>query len=146
MAKKFRFRLESILKVKRIKEDQIKSELGKYYEKEKKILENISFIESQISVLEDDIKKMKSFTIDEYKEHHFYLSNLKQKKENDKIELEQIRNKISEVKKRLVEVMKERKVLESLKEQKIEEFKKEQNLKMQKTLDETGISRFKKNA
>jgi len=146
LAKKFKFRLESILNIKYIKEDKIKTELGNLYSEEKKILNKIDFIESQIIIIENEIKSMSNFTIQEYKENHFYLSNLKQQKADVKISLKKIKKKIDATKERLVKAMKERKVLEALKENKKEEYKKEENLKMQKIMDELGITRFKKDA
>ncbi len=134
----FKFRLETILKLKEQFEKNAKNELGiaiMKLEEEKLKLKNICD-EIKINMIEfknactgiiqrEKIKELKSFLdfLDGAKERQ--EENVKKEEEN----VDKIRDK-------LVEIMKERKVLENLREKEFHKYLKEEERKEQQRVDE----------
>jgi len=143
MPKKFKFKLEPILKIKTKKVEESKNSLNivvrSRYEKENEI-ETLNEVKKdfiscpQITTKAADMQAVKD-----------YVNNINfqiQKKENEKIKLLEIE---SHRRDRLNEAMKEEKVVVKLKEKKIEEYQKELNREESSFLDEVGTNQYIKN-
>ena len=140
MAKKFKFRLEPVLKIRTEKVEETKKNLNiavrSRYEKENEIsnLNNIKkqfLAEPQVITKAADMQTAKD-----------YVNNVDmqlQKKEEEKIKLLEIENQRRE---KLNEALKEEKVIVKLKEKKIAEHQQQINKEETDFLDEVGTNQF----
>ncbi len=142
--KGFKFRLQSLLNVKEKFEQQAKIVFG---EETAKLQEEKNKLINLYNSKEDVLQKQRenfSGTIDifyfnEYRNYSMKLDQMIKKQ----IEAVQIQNmRTEEAKKRLADIMKERKTLEKLKEKEIEIFKKEVQLAEDKQVDELVTYKF----
>ena len=140
MAKKFNFRLESVLKIRTEKVEETKNSLNvavrNRYEKENEILtltgEKKHFLaEPQIVLKASDMQATKD-----------YMSSIDRQleiKENEKIKLIEIEKYRLE---KLNEALKEEKVIVKLKEKKLTEHQQKVNREETNFLDEVGTNQF----
>lgn len=141
MAKRFSFRLESVLKIRTFKSDLAKEELNKVVayrlEKERQIFEYKIQIENTLN-------KTKRTTISDFQANYQYKSYLEE--EIKKLEGEILRILEIEAIRReaLAEAMKEQKVIEKLKEKKQEQYRLEMNHIDAIYFDELAINRYDK--
>ncbi len=142
--KGFKFRLQSLLNVKEKFEQQAKIVFG---EETAKLEAEKSKLVDLYNNKEDVLQKQReSFTgtinIHSFNEYRNYSMKL------DKMIIEQIEAvqkqhiKTEEAKKKLADIMKERKTLEKLKEKEVEIFKKEMQLAEDKQVDELVTYKF----
>lgn len=148
MAKKFKFKLENVLKIKLLNEEKIKAELAELLARKESVKKELEFIKSQELLLIDEFKQLKSGTARDFVMNQKLIYNIRKQYKDKQMDLVDIDEKIKKTKSRLAKALKERKVLESLKEKKFEEFKKEENKRIQSIMDELGLSiiRRRKNA
>ncbi len=141
MAKRFSFRLESVLKIRTFKAELAKEELNKVIafrlEKENQIAENQTQIEQTLT-------KTKRTTISDFQANYQFKSFLEE--EIKKLEGEVLRILEIEAIRReaLAEAMKEQKVIEKLKEKKQEQYRIEMNQLEAIFFDEIAINRYDK--
>jgi len=141
---RFIFKLQRLLDIKEMKEQQLKGELAEIkreYEEEKGILHSL---EDEHNLYLDRLREyqLKAISIQEVRWYYVYLSKLVNDISAKSQRLEDLLNRIDELTKRLIEVSKERRVLEKLKERRWEEFKKEVDHIEQEALDEIGTSQY----
>ena len=136
----FRFRLEPVLRVKRIREDQRKKEFGealsRFWEESRRLDE---LKRKRMEYLGALGRVGDPFRLRLAMEYARYLEG--EIKESER-RLESLRREVEAKRKALVEAMKERKILERLKEKKLEEYRREELLKEIKNLDEIASLRF----
>ena len=136
----FRFRLEPVLRVKRIREDQRKKEFGealsRFWEESRRLEE---LKRKRMECLGALGKVGDPFRLRLAVEYARYLEG--EIKESER-RLENLRREVEAKRKALVEAMKERKILERLKEKKLEEYRRKELLKEIKSLDEIASLRF----
>lgn len=134
---KFSFRLQSVLNLKKQREDNLKNELGKamrILEEEKR---RLAILECSLnSLVEEFNNKAKKSTVRkliEYKEYLTLLAcNIKVQKEN----VNCAAHNVDKVREELLQAVKERQILDKLKEKKKEEYYTEQTRIEQKAIDE----------
>ncbi|MDI6703075.1 MAG: flagellar export protein FliJ [bacterium] len=140
---RFSFKLQRVLDIKERKEEQLKGELAnvkREYEEEEEILHSL---ERSHSIYLDRLRRhqLNTISIQEVRWYQTYLSKLVNDISSQSQKLEDLLRRIDELKEKLIEVSKERRVLEKLKERKWDEFKHEVEYLEQETLDEIGTSR-----
>ncbi|MCX7879664.1 MAG: flagellar export protein FliJ [Ignavibacteria bacterium] len=139
MAKKFIFRLESLLNLKSFKVKEIEEAIQRVlyfrYQTEEEIAENEEYL---ASLNNSKNGLFRAFDIQVQNNHKDFVKNeiIKLRQQLDRInEIEQIlRNRLSEAKK-------EEKILEKIKEKKFIEHQIEQNREETKLLDEISINK-----
>jgi len=140
MAKKFKFRLEPILKIRTENVEEAKTSLNiavrNRYEKEYEI-ENINNIKKEF-LAEEQITS-KAADMQASKDYMHNMDTQLIKKEDEKEKLMQIENQKREV---LNEALKEEKVIINLKEKKLAEYQKELSKEEANFLDEIATSRY----
>jgi len=141
--KKFKFSFESILHIRKKKEELIISELAEAQTEEHKILGEI----------ED--RKLKISGALEYSKHNIagavnlgiisqtrsFIEAMKTQIARFNLRLKEIKDKILEIKMRLNKALVERKTMETLKDKKWEEYKKAYNKADNETMDEISNSK-----
>ncbi|MCX6147599.1 MAG: flagellar FliJ family protein [Candidatus Kapabacteria bacterium] len=141
MAKRFSFRLESVLKIRTHKAELAKEELNKViaYKLEKERKKDNFIVE-----IKTTIQKSKRTSIADFQANYQYKSFLEE--EIKKLEGEILRILEIEVIRRtaLAEALKDQKVIEKLKEKKQEDYRLEMNQLDAIFFDELAINRFDK--
>lgn len=122
--KKFKFRYESVLKMRLDQEDRIKNELAKAISKRQKLIDALYDVEQASERYDIHIQEvmksgkgtseMQGFT-DGKRYYRAHIQNLKHQITN-------IDHEIASIQARLVEAVKERKVMDKLKEKAFREF------------------------
>lgn len=146
--KKFKFRYESVLKMRMDYEDKIKNELAKLIAKRQSFLDQLEDLELrslqydahiESVLLEGDVMcERQSFTQGKkyYKDHRDIL----------KMKIQTVEKDIQAVQTKLVEAMKERKIMDKLKEKAFQEFVEAINVADEKLIEEVvNYSNNKKN-
>ncbi len=136
----FKFRLEPVLRVRRIREDQRKKEFGevlsRFWEESKRLEE---LRRKRVEYLGALGRVGDPFRLKLAVEYARYLEGEIKKSEE---RLEKLRREVEAKRRALVEAMKERKILERLREKKLEEYRREELLKEIKSFDEIASIRF----
>ena len=140
MAKKFRFRLESVLKIRAEKTEEAKNALNialrNRYEKEMEI-ESLQNLKNAEFEKQSVIKKAQEMQI--IKDYIVNLDNQIEQKEKEKLKLIEIENvRRTE----LNEAMKEEKIIAKLKEKKLDEHNLELKREEENFLNEIGTQQF----
>lgn len=140
------FRYDSVLKIRKHKEDILKEEVAK-------ILAGIEFEENILMALEDEIDSSisemsnlakRKISISSLKWWNGYILGLKEKQKEQRKRIIELRNELDNVRKRLISASQERRIIERLKE-KYEICEKIEGEKREGTeLDEIGISLFRR--
>ncbi len=145
--KKFVFRLEALLKIRRMKEDEAKQAvteaIHRYLVEEKKLRELIAKKEdccNQFKRKQNDIQ-----TIETLKNYLFYIDKISEDVESQKIMLQIADKEKKNALKILVEASRERDLLDKLKEKQYDEYRNEILKQEQDLLDEQGLQAFMKN-
>jgi flagellar protein FliJ len=143
--KKFKFKLDSLLRVRKIKEDlQVKkhSQLVKELSKANDDLTNLK--KQIVNVYETHEKDLESQDgLAFIKEAFTYLVDSKEKIKQQKILIEKREQKVSKQRENLLDALKQRKIIEKYKEQKIKQHKSDSRKKELKQLDDIIQSRIK---
>lgn len=141
---RFRFRLESVLKVREAKEDAKKREFGVK-------MGHLHREEGRMNELEDqsehhDKSRMEKgvgrITVHGLIHDFFYARHLEKKQEDQQVLVDKAREDMEGKRSELVEASKEKKVLERLKEKKHEEWNKAAVKEEQDLIDEIASQRF----
>ena len=120
---KFIFKLQSVLNLRKQKEDSIKNELANATRKLEAEKRKLSELET---MLEDTVRefneKTKKTTVHELIEFNEYLSLLNSRIKTQKENVNNAAQYVDTVREELVKAVKERKILEKLRERQFEEF------------------------
>ncbi len=142
--KKFKFRYESVLKMRLDKEDRLKNDLAKLVQKRQLVLDKIESLKKNLQTYSSWIqegfssgRRMDYHEIDQGKQ--YYRKHI----QDLMFELRQLEVEIEEAKRILVEAMKERKVMETLKENDFKKYIEEFNKADAKVIEE--IVNYKNN-
>lgn len=138
----FKFRLQRIYAVRRKEEETLKNELSKISEK----IENLRSIIQQLTIEKKKIENnflrkgllSKKDLLELERGIRFYEMEI----EKYQKELQELLKEQENIRKSLLEKMKERKMLEKLRERKLKEYQAEENLKERKRMDEIAERKF----
>ncbi|PLV56644.1 flagellar export protein FliJ [Thermotoga sp. SG1] len=138
----FKFRLQRIYTVRRKEEETLKNELSKISEK----IENVKNIIQQLTIEKKKIENnflqkgllSKRDLIELERGIRFYETEM----EKYQKELQRLLEERENIRKNLLERMKERKMLEKLRERRLKEYQAEENLKERKRMDEVAERKF----
>ena len=122
--KKFRFRYESVLKMRLDQEDKIKNELAQVIARRQAYLDTLEDLELRSSQYSKHIEMILS-TGDVHNERVTFVQGKKFYKDNRDELIQKIvlsETEIKKIQQKLVEAMKERKIMEKLKEKAFQEF------------------------
>ncbi len=138
----FKFKLESVLKLRKIREKEI---IKEFQIKKGEVLA----AEKELERFKENLNKAKiekslKLTINDLKLLDNYIFKLKESIKYQAIKINNLNMELKQIELRLFQAQKERKVLENLKEKKYQEYLKEENLKEQKFLDEIASISFNK--
>lgn len=134
---KFIFKLQSVLNLRRQKEDNIKNELGIAIQRLEKEKRSLSELENTLdATVREFNEKTRKTTVHELIEYNEYLSLLNSRIKSQKDNVNNAAQYVDKVREELVKAVKDRKILEKLKERHYEEFLLEQKKLEQKTNDE----------
>lgn len=142
--KKFKFRLNTVLKVKQKKEDSLKTELVGL----KKILEletsRLNKLKNDKLACQKELKQLRSKDIDINKLalYEYYLEALKQKIANQTSRVEGCKVAVGEKKAELLEASKEKKAVEKLHDKRYSEYLSDVQSAEQKIFDEISTVRY----
>ena len=134
----FKFRLQTLLKLKEQFEKSTKNELGVAIMKLEEEKSKLKVIEDNINITTNDFREACSGIIrpEKIKELKTYLEHLQHTRDKQKEAVKQQQKNVDIIRERLVEIMRERKVLENLKEKEFQEYLKEELKKEQQQVDE----------
>lgn len=134
----FKFRLQTLLKLKEQFEKNAKNELGVAIMKLEEEKSKLRVIEDNIDITTNDFKEACSGVIrpEKIKELKTYLEHLQHERDKQKENVKRQQKNVDIIRERLVEIMRERKVLENLKEKDFQEYLKEEAKKEQQQVDE----------
>ena len=146
MGKKFKFKLEGLLKLRKFNEEKIKVELGELISEEQKIIDRIAEIGDELS-LGYEMQNEAFLDSSKGKDTYFYpyfFEGKRKDRERCETMLYSVRKKIEQKRTELAEAMGNVKIMESLKENKFDEYKKEKNKKEFNDIEENTIMSFSK--
>ncbi len=142
--KKFQFKLESVIKNYKFKEEEKKIKLAEkeqeYNLEKKKMLELEQDLSRTLKRMEKEKKKFPDMEIINLYEK--YSEAVKKRINGKKFLLNQLQKKLDEIRKELLEIIKNKKIIEKLKEKKWQEYMFEFNVMEQKNLDEIAQIQF----
>ncbi|HOA55435.1 MAG: flagellar export protein FliJ [Acetivibrionales bacterium] len=134
---KFIFKLQSVLNLRKQKEDNIKNELGIAIQRLEQEKRRLSELENTLdATVREFNEKTRKTTVHELIEYNEYLSLLNSRIKSQKDNVNNAAQYVDKVREELVKAVKDRKILEKLKERHYEEFLLEQKKLEQKTNDE----------
>ncbi len=143
--KKFKFRYESVLKMRMDREDALKNELAKLLAKRQTVVDELDSLKARFleysNWVEEGLKSgNSSLQMHEISSgKSYYRTNLSRTSEK----LARVDNDIEKAKKLLVDAMRERKVMEKLKEKDFQNYIEEYNKSEAKAIEE--IVNYKSN-
>ncbi len=140
---RFRFRLQSVLKVREAREDVKKREFGVkmgHFRREEDRMNELE-MHGRDHDRSREAKGVGKLTVRSLMHDFFYARHLEKKQDNQRALVEKARDDMEKKRKELVEASKEKKVLERLKEKKHEEWNKEELKEEQALIDETASQR-----
>ncbi|HEY8422707.1 MAG TPA: flagellar export protein FliJ [Thermoclostridium sp.] len=135
---RFKFRLQTFLNVKEMMEKNIRNELGIAVQQYQYQLSVLSDIRREISDQQEEFRKegVSETTPLKLKQRLEYIKAVQKKERIQTDRVNEEKRNVDKIRKRLTEVMKEKKILENLKERQLVEFRKEQEKKQQLVVDE----------
>lgn len=141
---KFKFKLETVLKVKARVEDLRKIELREAETRREKAKSELcrcrDEVETNTRLCRE--KFQKRIIPEEANNYHLYLTWLNRQADLALLKLQECEREVAERRQRLIEASKEKKILEKLKEKAYQAFQAEQLSAEIKFLDELGTGRF----
>ncbi|ONI44506.1 flagellar export protein FliJ [Candidatus Epulonipiscioides gigas] len=139
-----KFRLESILSLKKNIEQMKQKELADAYFEKQKLVDKKNQLENNKEILNKNTRQSLKGKVNpkDLIQNSQYVEVLDTQIKNTDIEIVKADDNILVKQKNLVEAMKERKILENLKEIHLEEFRKEQLFEEQKLADEVVGYRY----
>jgi flagellar FliJ protein len=141
MSPKFKFRLDSVLKHRKIiekKESKLFAELHKKYKKEYSRLDRLltQFKKTQNEL---SVKKRKGIDITELKTYHTYINSLNGDIKSQKFKVKEAEAKMEKQRKKLIAAQKNMKVIDKLRENEINNFKEEERKNDIKAIDDINV-------
>jgi len=136
--KKFRFRYESVLKMRMDQEDKIKNELAQVIARRQDYLDALEDLEHRSAQYDQHIELVLS-NKDLHNERMTFAHGKKYYKNNREDlnrKIKQAEFEIKKIQQRLVEAMKERKIMEKLKEKAFQDFIESINVADEKLIEE----------
>jgi len=134
---RFIFKLQSVLDLRKQKEDSVKNELAAAMRKLQAEERKLSELENkQDDTVREFNEKTRKTTVHELVEFNEYLSVLNSRIRTQKENVNIAAQYVDKVREELVKAMKDRKILEKLKDRQYEEFLLDQKKLEQKTNDE----------
>jgi len=135
---RFKFRLQTFLNVKEMMEKNIRNELGIAVQQYQYQLSVLSDIRREISDQQEEFRKegVSETTPLKLKQRLEYIKAVQKKERIQTDRVNEEKRNVDKIRKRLTEVMKEKKILENLKERQLVEFRKGQEKKQQLVVDE----------
>ncbi|MBN1967910.1 MAG: flagellar FliJ family protein [Candidatus Delongbacteria bacterium] len=139
---KYVFRLESLLKVKKMEEDlqQKKVQIAEVDYLKVVAKQRQLFDERKTSI--DDLKKYKVFNSRTYMISMNYVSEINRRIEANNKTLREKEKVLNKEKSFLISISMDRMMLEKLKEKQMEDYRKQEDMKEQKLMDEMGIRNY----
>ncbi len=136
--KKFIFKLESLLNMRRKREELVVQELAAAQAAKMRIVNKISDTKKTVSALIEDSKSYlkASIRIDSLLNSRNYIELLKKQLAALEIDLRAADEKVLQVKQKLAEAVKQRKIIEKLKENQFTQYKKDYNKNDNAQMDE----------
>jgi len=136
--KKFIFKLESLLNMRRKREELAVQELSAAQAAKIRIVNKISDTKKTVNALIEDSKSYltASVKIDSLLISRNYVELLKKQLSALEIELQSAEENVGKVKQKLAEAVKQRKIIEKLKENQFAQYKKEYNKNDNAQMDE----------
>lgn len=139
--KNYKFSLESVLEV---RSNDEKSVLEDFVRVQNSLVEK----EDRKARLEKDLKlflrkNISNTSIQEFIMRNHYKSDLEEKIRLQKIDIDKKKIELENIRTKLQEAQKDKKIIEKLKEKDLEEYKSEISKKNQKEIDEFAVLRFK---
>jgi flagellar FliJ protein len=134
----FKFRLQTLLRLKKQLEKNAKNELGIAVMKLEEEKAKLRAIEHNIDLTMSDFRKACQGIIqpEKIKELKVFLEYLQTERERQEVNVKRQQENVDKIREKLVEIMKERKVLENLKEKEYQEYLKTEEKKEQQRVDE----------
>jgi len=140
---RFKFRLQSVLKLKTQMEENKKNELGKAIQKLEEEKKKLRILESQMDKLVKEFNESaKKTTVTKLIEYNGFLSVLNKRIKAQKENVNYSAQIVDKIREELLEAVKERKILEKLREKKLQEFFIETKKNEQKINDEIASYNF----
>lgn len=143
---KFKFKLESVLNLKRQVEDNKKNELGKAVqelERQKMILKEIE-LEREEYIMDMNKQSTSGVSVGKLKEYGLYISLLNKRMDNQKNNIKNAKKTVDMYREQLIIAMQERKMMEKFREKKYEEHLMEQQRQEQKIIDEIASFNYER--
>ncbi len=136
--KKFSFKLDSLLNVRKKREELVIQELAEAQMAEHRINGQINDTRNTIALMIEESKSYlkSSINVESLLLSRNYIEFLKRKLSELEAELEKAKQKTLKIKEKLAEAVKERKIIETLKEKQFAQYKKEYNKQDNAQMDE----------
>lgn len=134
--KTFNFKLNKVLEVRQIEEEQVQHLLVKAQKVAREIEENIEYLEGKQNDLYQYLREKSNLQLDETLLYRNFIKQNRDSIENKKEDLKAQRDIVKERKVEYLEKRRKREVLEKLKEKKYKVFQKNALQKEQKEIDE----------
>ena len=136
--KKFSFKLDSLLNVRKKREELVIQELAEAQMTENRINGQINDTRNTIALMIEESKSYlkSSINVESLLLSRNYIEFLKRKLSELEAELEKAKQKTLKIKEKLAEAVKERKIIETLKEKQFAQYKKEYNKQDNAQMDE----------
>ena len=134
----FKFRLQSVLNIKKQMEESLQDDLAKAIqamENEKKVFNELKE-ERERGLSEVNSEVSSGVTVEKLRNYNAYLSFVKQKISNQAERVKCSKETADKYREELVAAVKERKMLETLKEKQYSQYLKEEEKKQQRIVDE----------
>lgn len=142
--KPFLFRLQTALDMKIHLEDQVKSQLEHALQLYEGSVAQLKALESQLLLIQNEIRGLqaKPFNVDEIKKYNDFVPLLNERIERQNRDVEEKSVKVAEIRRALIEIMKDRKILEKIKARNYQAYLRQVLLEEQKQIDEMALQRF----
>ncbi|HOT75946.1 MAG TPA: flagellar export protein FliJ [Candidatus Wallbacteria bacterium] len=136
--KKFSFKLDSLLNVRKKREELVIQELAEAQMAEQRIHGQINDTRNTIALMIEESKSYlkSSINVESLLLSRNYIEFLKRKLAELEARLEEAKQKTLKIKEKLSEAVKERKIIETLKEKQFAQYKKEYNKQDNAQMDE----------
>ncbi len=141
--KKFAFKLETVLDMRKRKEEDIQIKLGIAISDLHKMQMNLEETYRKRSVYQSEIELFKSNIqqLDDLLMYQNYVDSMEKLIERMKLEILEMEKKVEEIRLLLGQAARERKMIEKMKEREYEKYQKEQRTQEINFLDEIGVLR-----
>ncbi|MFW6365892.1 MAG: flagellar export protein FliJ [Spirochaetota bacterium] len=143
--KKFSFRLEKLLDIRKAQEREIQHELAHEVAKENVLIRKQTSLRENVArqqaIFHDEMKNHRD-TVSVLQSLHRYMSYADSVIADSQRKIDSMQPKINEIRARLADAVKERRKIEKLKERKLEEWKYMVKREEEKELDEMNMKIF----